>query len=353
MFDFIKSKIHDVKTKKQEIENGKILAESAMSPFEFVNTIIIPEIQKHGMPARMINRDKFRHQDNIYAISDLVKEIADMYIDRQCGFKKYVEETPYNKMLLWGIMFSVLYTVLVKRVIDDDIYCPDDYCPEVRRQKVFEINALEYKHLPKRYRGAFVKDSSNPDVYVSKQKNPNIKYRVRYDEHSPWTEVVYCNTDVIKSLIDLIYKEEVISSWSEEEGRIDHGDGTSSWWWKTYNRYGQMSDKSIYTFLVSNEQFAAINSLKDWFVKIASMCVVNKQKHGQQEILSEIIDEKKRKNVVLNSADCLKSSNKLVDYVQRSDTCNSQVRYDTRKCCENIKSDLLWNVRRTINTRIK
>lgn len=312
-----------------EEQNAKALSERYMSPFAFVQRVILPIIQSNR-PVNTVNRDAFRQKNNEKALKDLEKGIWYLYIDKLYSFKKYNEETPYNKMLMWGALLVTLNEIFFsnnKLVLD-----------------VKKIDATEYNKLPKRYRGAFRKSPYNPNTYIYTQKNVNKDFNLFYDPKHPNYKLL--NKD-IRNLFATLYQEEVVRRTMTTDGYTIDDFGNRQWIEKIEYSYGirPCKDPKL-SNRISDEQMEAMAKLQDYFATIASMCIVTKPKYGSQEIFNELNAEKSQENIFVKAQNLTKMAKNTMDTIHKTDElCTKDQMSAASKYYSDLKKDILWNLR--------
>ena len=347
MFSLFKSKkvakavevakeVADTKISMYEKQNAKALSERYMSPFQFVERVIIPVIEANKS-ANMVNRDAFRQKNNETALQDLKKEIRYSYADKLYNFKDYYKETPYNRMLMWGALLMSLKEIFLK---------------EKSKTEIKEINATEYKKLPKRYRGAFRRSAYNPNSYVCEQKKDNKLFELVYNAEHPNYKLL--NKD-INNLLAKLYEKEIVSrTFTPERVGIDEY-GNRSWVTKIEYDYGITPKTGLnLSNRISDEKMEAMAQLQDYFVKIASMCVVIKPKYGQQEIFNELNAENKQKNILVKAQKLTKATENMIDVVRESnDVCMFEQEERAMVFASRLREDVLLSLRYQFSSRVK
>lgn len=329
--------IEQIKTKIQEHKNGKELTEQSIFPIKFVRETIIPSIQKSGLPKQMVNTDKSRQKDQTSAIADIEDAIIKAYFDKRSGFKKYIEETPYNKMLLWGIMFESLREVLIGETLKQ-------YPRTIKK-----INTKQYADLPKRYRGIFKKDNKYPNLYTTVLKSEEEKFNIG---HNLDFDIL---NKKIHDLISLLYEEEIIDTY---ETTIDCGYDEEGRYWESgqiYHRYGQCANTNpAKSNFVSDEQMDAIIELQKIFTKIASEIYVTKTKHGNTEIWDEMQDEQSRDHIFWRAQKLTRTANQLVVSTRKaSEFCGERQIRQATEHYNRVRNDVMSQLRRKTSVRIK
>ena len=330
--------IEQIKTKIQEHKNGKELDKQTIFPIKFVRETIIPAIQKNGLPKQMVNTDKSRQKDQTSAIADIEDAIIDAYsFDKRSGFKKYIDETPYNKMLLWGIMFESLYEVLIGNTLK-----------QRTKRTIKKIDTKHYADLPKRYRGIFKKDDKHPNSYITVLKSKEEKFTVTHNFELDILD------KKIRDLISLLYKEEIIDTY---EMTIDCGYDEEGRYWESgqiYHRYGQYANTNpTKSNFVSDKQMDAIKELQKIFTKIASEIYVTKTKHGNTEIWDEMQDEQSRNHVFWRAQKLTRTANQLVVSTRKaSEFCGDRQIRQATEHYDRVRNDIMSQLRRKTSVRI-
>jgi hypothetical protein len=308
----------------------------------FVRGIIGNEIKKTKLPNEMVNHDALRVKDQESAKDDVERAILSEYVEKQSGFKRYVNETPYNKMLLWGVVFESLYNVLI-----------GDTLKQYPR-KIKKINAQQYAKLPKRYRSIFHKDDRHPYLYTTILKDKSEKFTVGHNFKIDEPFEVF--TKRIRDLISVLYKEEITETWEET---IDRGynkdDGTYWESGKIHHEYGQIANTvSTKSNFISDEQLNAIIELQKIFTKIASEVHVTKTKHGNTDVWNEMQDAESRDHIFWRAQKLTRTVNQLVVSTRKAaEFCDERQIRQATEHYDSVKKSVMNQLRKKTSVRIK
>lgn len=348
MLDFIKKaeKIYKTNIKRpcKKYINGRKLSKSELSPEVFVNEYFIPKIHKQELPKHMENKDVFRRQDPKTAIEDLHQEIITRYHAKQSGFLPYDEETPYNKMLLWGIMFAVLYKIFVKNPLQKN-----------NDKKYITIGTKQYNAVPSRYHGIFTKTSGNTHTYIDDKSN--AKYHVLHTFESK--ENLYTIQKQIQTALPLIYKKKLVKMAPKfiKEHHDFAPDGTEFCWHEiaTIKTHGQFANTDrMKSKFVSDGQMESIEQLKIIFENIASECLILKPKHGAREIYYEYMDENTRKQIVTKAQKLTRTANQMIVSTRKAeDFCDLTQMHLAEDYNKKARRHVLYQLKQKISIKIK
>ena len=223
---------------------------------------------------------------------------------------------------------------------------------EKSKTEIKEINATEYKKLPKRYRGAFRRSAYNPTSYVCEQKKDNKLFELVYNAEHPNYKLL--NKD-INNLLAKLYKEKITGRTMEQVWVGIDEYGNRSWLDKIEYDYGITPNTELWlSNRISDEKMEAMAQLQDYFVKIASMCVVIKPKYGQQEIFNELNAENKQKNILVKAQKLTKATENMIDVVRESnDLCIFEQEERAKVFASRLREDVLFSLRCKFSSRVK
>ena len=317
--------LEKIKTKKQEYNNGKKLAQSSYTPDDFVFALRM-NIANQKLPHFMQNKKSY-HKQNTYGVSrEIVNTIKESYYTRVKNLKPYLKETPYNRISHWGALFNVLF----------------DYYATSTNQIGFpvkiHINKDEFQLIPKRYRCALSKAPSGQIENLSKPTNKMSIILESKENLDKFQKLM----DEAKKLIDLIYDYNLVSSnyrvksyGTEQENKYDVYEKGDSY-------IKPMSDATK-SYFVSNEQLAAIKRLQEIFIDISNICLVIQHRTNASDIFAEYMKIKDNKDIVLQGHKFLQSLKASIE------TNTPAAIYKYRKA----KRKSLLNIYEKTNTRIK
>lgn len=317
--------LEKIKTKKQEYNNGKKLAQSSYAPDDYIFAMRM-NITNQKLPLSMQNK-KSHHKQNTYNVAkEIIQNIKESYYKRIKNLKPYLKETPYNRVSHWGALFNILFDYYAAST--DQIGFP---------VKV-HINKDELQSIPKRYRCALSKAPLGQIENLSKQTN---KMSIILDSPQSLNKFNKLMGEA-KKLINLIYDINLVSNTyriksygAEQENKYDVYEKGDS--------YIMPMPDTMKSYFVSDEQLAAIKRLQEIFIEISNICLVIQHRTNASDILAEYIKIKDNKDIVLKG-------HKFLQSLKSSIEPNTPAAiYKYRKA----KRKTLLNLYEKTNTRIK
>lgn len=212
---------------------------------------------------------------------------------------EYTTENARNQVLFHGIMFKELfdvYTTYLKKPFDNCLLSPLFIDIKQNQDKRFLIDFIQYKQLPKRFRGIFVK--YDEDNYILNIPNPVMTITYNKKDRQKLEKLLLR----AKMLIPVIYKDVSSIIWDDEPDAEDH-----NLWTGTKVRTPAFVKNSPSAKCVSDEQLATIRELHNIFIEIAKITlpVATKQKEnsGALEILEELNKECYQREIFVRAQD--------------------------------------------------
>jgi len=297
-------------------ENGKtpILA---TSPRYYLDTLYAL-IAMGQIPKAMQHKDDFRNinMKNIATIID--KIITDDYKSERMVFKKYNEETPINKVLIWGTMFNTLLKFFADTT-------PQDY------ERYGYINKEDYKKIPKRYRDAIKKHKDGYIIVAKRSAAPKLSLMFENDNNEKqFNDLI----NEAKKLVPVIYTV------------------NKNVYWATPSTLSQRRQK-----FVSNEQIAAIKRLRTIFENIIDLVVFIKTKSNAHATIAEYLRELHNKNIVLKAQRYIRTVSQVVVSAKKNselfDSAHFAGNYikQTEKRYKNTRNQVINTIRDRICSR--
>lgn len=250
--DRIKNNIH-------LYENGKnsVIAAKPECFLDFLQALI----EMKPAPKNMQNKDPFRNVNQKDIATIVRAAINNRYYDQNYRFKKYNEETPKNRVFLWGIAFNSLLDTFVELAT-----------PGEKRTYIVK----NYNDVPTRYRSA-----------VRKQDN---KYVITYKVAK--TSLMFENADAQRQFNAMI-----------EEARNLIPSVYKAFPSALSNRKQNM---------VSDEQIIAIKRLREIFENIIPLVVFTTTKSNTYDTISEYIKTQNKQNVFLKAQRHMRTASQVV-----------------------------------------
>ncbi len=336
------SKISEfIKQKQHLYENGKIfdVSDYSRTPEMYIASLRNAMALKQ-LPKSAQNRTAYR-RPNPYTVATIIeKEILGQLKSKTRFLEPYYDATPRNKLLYWGALFDTLF----------DFYANINSLSVIEPRQQY-IKQSEYNKMPKRFRSALKKTEKG---YVVEKEPATKKYRLAFDgsyQKAKFSELMKEARELIKSIYtDSVICHDLVDC---EHRETDYG---------TIERFeyeaihGTMPSDAgkIKQYFITDKEADTVRKLKDIFYKIQCMFLFFEHKSNGQDSIYEYNDAKRRHNIVKEAQAVARTAQQYVVSVRKETKClDHQAVIDAERAFENTKRQILYGLRKQINTNIQ